>query len=104
MYTVTHLSKNKVIFLIAEDKYNLKSLIYIDLLTIKCTTLKTQPVFEPLFILPRNSTISIFFTQKYKLWPFLIKHDHNLCFGVNTYTCCAISMKNKKWFKNWSRF
>ena len=32
------------------------------------------------------------------------KYSHNLCFGVDEYTCHAIYMKDKKWFKNWSRF
>ena len=54
---------------------------FIELLTIKCTNLKTRPVFEPLFILDRNSTVYVF-TPKHKLWPCLIKNDHNLYFCV----------------------
>ena len=43
---------------------NSLNLNQIDLPTSYCTTLKTRPVFEPLFILPRYSTTSIYFYTK----------------------------------------
>ena len=61
---------------------------------------KTRPVFEPVFICHRNSTITKFICTKHKLWSCLIKHGHNIYFGVNKSTCRAVSMTNKKWFKN----
>ena len=75
----------------------------IELPTIKCTTLKRNQFLNHFLLYIEIAQQVYLFTQKYKLWPFSIKHDHNLCFGVNAYTC-AISMKNKKLFKNWSRF
>ena len=54
---------------------------------------KTRPVFEPLFIC--HSIITEFIHTKIRLWSCMIKHGHNICFGVNTSTCRAVSMTIK---------
>ena len=56
----------------------------VELLTIICATLKRDHFLNHFLFLIEIAQKVYLFTQKYKLWPFLIKHGHNLCFGVNT--------------------
>ena len=65
---------------------------------------KTRPVFEPfLFIIETARQVELF-TPKHIFWPSFNKNDHNLCYGVNKFSYSAISITNKKGFKNWLRF
>ena len=83
---------------------NLYIFLSVELLTTICTTLKRDQFLNHFLIFIEIAQQVYMFTPKHKLWPYFIKNGHNLYFGVYKYTCCAISMENKKWFKNWSRF
>ena len=56
------------------------SVHHIDLLTIKCTTLKRDQFLNHFLFFIEIAQQVYVFTPKHKLWPCFIKNDHDLYF------------------------